>query len=1313
MSEIDGEKRSGTSEGSGGDPGSTGSTGYRGAAQRTRASGTGTGGSSEASRSSTGSGGSGSSLDDTHKLYSERVRKLGEGSYGEVWLVQYLGALEAHKYLRPGSRKEAFREAVNTRSVDHPHVVKVVDVIEEGDLPVLRMEFVEGRDLKNFVEEEGIFSVERILPIAIQIADALRATHERGIVHLDLKPSNMILRDDGKNVVVTDFGISAALRPEDGATQEGQRGTPYFMAPELHGDQGRGSPLSDIWSLGISLYYLVSGTYPFPFDTISFQEAVLEEPKDLSAHHRCVSPRFWGLLRKMISVDPEGRHGSMKAVKQSLEDYASSLICPACGQLARFESISEVCPNPDCQSPLVAPLKSAIVARRSAYTALSESSFDDSEALGLEAREEFDKIDGCGEQVQELDAFLHAIPGLRQDHDGAVASGRDLFETEKYIDGLHRIHAATRLYSHSAEVKSLRLEMRTRFATLYRSTPDQVRQRIRNREFEAARAELSRMDHILGDEIARKELAAGIDEDLRDFAWLHDEINQQQKDYQKYRAAAGEAILAFDFLGAMEAWTRLDTAFPSEESQSSLAALGRAGRLHEQQARFSPESLQAIIAQPAEAGKADHLRLEEGADACRRLLEDFPPDTYPTFAQIQEKSLLLDQAAAALRAYVQEILALAETARNSQNLLEENRQLKMVKEILSRSDLFDSRTMGMVDDRLRATDRSVDESDRLYSEGKQAFEAREFSKSLASLREVARIAPGSYPDVEELLAGIEKNLDEVRTLKGEVSERLALIDRGDFDLPLAIDTLQKTEKLYGLVELRERSKLHSELAVGCARLFDDQADYLAKEFSLSDDRRGLRIAEFLSGNTIPLLDALNQELWESLLGESKECNRSLCEFFAAIQPDGKLDFESWIAQVDPLLGVMEESVLTRILSVCTPPQGAEHPSVAWGGMLLEAYRREPLAKKDLHFANAGKILDQLVAFCPPTLHHQVSGIRNDLKKGGRQATLFSRLYRARDFARTNLWVCVAAVVAGIICYWLGKGAGESQSFSWIDEEVARLELSSEPLTAALSDWIQEGGQEKNVVTRIQLLIAWQNLISARDKGIKGSLLASLVGNAVLNRPILSARAKELRTKKHDVAELFARLEESFDSEISRNTWLVLDDLLRETHTTLSGDLHGGEGVVALLCLRLEVLYRLVEIKDLDDLRIWLVGIVNDVDDRIRIPLGEANRWEEFRPDDVLGKLALLPVHLTREGGRDLDMAVGQIVKLEIRRAMIQGLKHAVDRALDGNLEGFSQVVATVGRELEHLGGLGPIDPKGTSGTLAEAVRWVNEFEAAF
>src|SRR5262249_17383382 len=146
------------------------------------------------------------------------VRKgyLGRGGYGEVWLVEYIGQVEAHKHLTKGTgdqQQRALREAFNARRIRHPNIIHVIDVNEEEG--ILRMEYVPGRDLARVVDEDGALPVERLLPLAIQVADALSAAHEQGIVHRDVKPSNLLLRENGTEVVVTDFGISGVLRAEN------------------------------------------------------------------------------------------------------------------------------------------------------------------------------------------------------------------------------------------------------------------------------------------------------------------------------------------------------------------------------------------------------------------------------------------------------------------------------------------------------------------------------------------------------------------------------------------------------------------------------------------------------------------------------------------------------------------------------------------------------------------------------------------------------------------------------------------------------------------------------------------------------------------------------------------------------------------------------------------------------------------------------------------------------------------------------------------------------------------------------------------
>src|SRR5213079_2427185 len=152
----------------------------------------------------------------------------------------------------------------------------------------LAMEFVEGQPLKHVLEREGALPVARAVTIFAQVADALQAAHDLGIVHRDLKPDNVMIARarDGTDVVkVVDFGIAKLVGSD--ASQEVTKtglviGTPEFMSPEqLSGDKLDGR--SDIYSLGLVLFNMLTGTLPFPADSV--QEAMIkrltDEPAEL------------------------------------------------------------------------------------------------------------------------------------------------------------------------------------------------------------------------------------------------------------------------------------------------------------------------------------------------------------------------------------------------------------------------------------------------------------------------------------------------------------------------------------------------------------------------------------------------------------------------------------------------------------------------------------------------------------------------------------------------------------------------------------------------------------------------------------------------------------------------------------------------------------------------------------------------------------------------------------------------------------------------------------------------------------------------
>src|SRR6266702_781871 len=226
------------------------------------------------------------------------MKKLGEGGMGQVYLAEHvkMGRRSAIKVMNPSMvhDPEAVarfnREASNASRISDAHVCAIYDFGETPEgLIYLAMEFIEGEPLTEQIRSEGALPLARAADIAIQVAAALQAAHDLGIVHRDLKPDNIMLtrsRDGADAVKVVDFGLAKAVGGEGGGQKVTRTGlvvgTPEFMSPEqLSGDKLDGR--SDVYSLGLVLFNMLTGTLPFPADSV--QEAMIkrltDEPAEL------------------------------------------------------------------------------------------------------------------------------------------------------------------------------------------------------------------------------------------------------------------------------------------------------------------------------------------------------------------------------------------------------------------------------------------------------------------------------------------------------------------------------------------------------------------------------------------------------------------------------------------------------------------------------------------------------------------------------------------------------------------------------------------------------------------------------------------------------------------------------------------------------------------------------------------------------------------------------------------------------------------------------------------------------------------------
>ncbi|MDT3399749.1 serine/threonine-protein kinase [Streptomyces sp. B1866] len=253
----------------------------------------------------------------TGRLLAGRYRLgdvLGRGGMGTVWRArdEVLGRTVAVKGLRfPVSVDEdekrrlitrTLREAKAIARIRSRGAVTVFDVVEEDDRPWIVMELIEGRSLADVVRDDGPLSPRRAAEVGLAVLDVLRAAHRAGILHRDVKPSNVLIADEGR-VVLTDFGI-AQVEGDPSVTSTGMLvGAPSYISPERARGQKPGPP-SDLWSLGGLLYAAVEGVPPYDRSTaIATLTAVMTEPLQPPKNAGALEEAIQGLLMK----DPERR----------------------------------------------------------------------------------------------------------------------------------------------------------------------------------------------------------------------------------------------------------------------------------------------------------------------------------------------------------------------------------------------------------------------------------------------------------------------------------------------------------------------------------------------------------------------------------------------------------------------------------------------------------------------------------------------------------------------------------------------------------------------------------------------------------------------------------------------------------------------------------------------------------------------------------------------------------------------------------------------------------------------------------------------
>jgi len=217
-------------------------------------------------------------------------------------------------------------EARAVAALQHPNIVTVIDRGEHGDRQFIVFEYVEGENLKRLIERRGPAPVATALQLAMEIARGLSFAHQQGLVHRDVKPQNVLLNGDGA-AKVTDFGIARSLDVQHGMTQTGTvLGTSDYIAPEQAQGQ-RVDEHTDIYSLGVVLYELLTSEVPFPgenFVAVAMRH-INEPPPPIRDKRSDVPPRVEAAVQKAMAKLPEDRFPTMAAFCQELEACLAEL----------------------------------------------------------------------------------------------------------------------------------------------------------------------------------------------------------------------------------------------------------------------------------------------------------------------------------------------------------------------------------------------------------------------------------------------------------------------------------------------------------------------------------------------------------------------------------------------------------------------------------------------------------------------------------------------------------------------------------------------------------------------------------------------------------------------------------------------------------------------------------------------------------------------------------------------------------------------------------------------------------------------------
>ncbi len=259
-------------------------------------------------------------------LHYRILEKLGEGGMGVVYKAEdtKLKRIVALKFLphyvssNEEERKRFEIEAQAAASLNHPNISTIHSIEESGSEVFIVQEYIEGKELKDLIKTSPLF-IDDPLNIALQIAEGLQAAHAKGIIHRDIKSSNIMITKNG-NAKIMDFGLAKIGQGAEVTKINSTFGTAAYMSPEqIQG--GKADHRTDIWSFGIVMYEMLTGQLPFKgdYNQAYFYSILNENPRQITEIRNDISNEYQRIIFKALSKNPADRYGSINELISELK----------------------------------------------------------------------------------------------------------------------------------------------------------------------------------------------------------------------------------------------------------------------------------------------------------------------------------------------------------------------------------------------------------------------------------------------------------------------------------------------------------------------------------------------------------------------------------------------------------------------------------------------------------------------------------------------------------------------------------------------------------------------------------------------------------------------------------------------------------------------------------------------------------------------------------------------------------------------------------------------------------------------------------